>query len=87
MDATDAVKTQKILTEEFRGAPVGTGIWQSNASYRAYEGYWLEIGLIMWPPHNFRMSAPAPLEKIARSQKQTFSIASTQSGRTPRQPL
>jgi hypothetical protein len=31
MDATDAVKTQKILTEEFRGAPVGTGIWQSNA--------------------------------------------------------
>jgi hypothetical protein len=45
MDATDAIKTQKILTEEFRG----TGIWQSNASYRAYEGYWLEIGLIMWP--------------------------------------
>jgi hypothetical protein len=70
---TDAVeKGKNELIEFFTCAPVETVILPSNASQRAYEGCWLEIGLIMCPPTSFSGHRTSASEKICSAPQKDF---------------
>jgi hypothetical protein len=70
---TDAVeKGKNELIEFFTCAPVETVILPSNASQRAYEGCWLEIGLIMCPPTSFSGHCTSASEKICSAPQRDF---------------
>jgi hypothetical protein len=69
----DAVeKGQNEPIEIFACAPVETGFSKSNASQRAYEGCWLEIGLIICPPTSFSDYRTGASEKIRSTPRKTF---------------